>query len=180
MKTLLLFLTLPISGSIFSQQWVTVNRTTPDYSFDFPVTPTIMDTLNVRLAYAKTDSMSVFQVLEFINTPFDTANIAFNDALTLTNGDTLLAIAKSISVENNAIIISSQFVNSYPGYEVLDVNMKYNALIDGRVLLAYTRFFYNPSSFLSFTVSGPEDNLNQLLINKNLFFNSISFQNPNN
>jgi hypothetical protein len=177
MKAILLFLTLLISGSIFSQQWITISKKAPDYSFDFPITPIIMDTLNIRFASAKTDSMTAFQVMEFINTPFDTANLAFNDALTQTNGDTLLAIAKSISVVNNAIILSSQFNSSYPAYRVLEVNMKYNDLIDGRVLLAYTRYFYNPHSLLSFTVTGAEEDLAQLQNNRNLFFNSISFYN---
>jgi hypothetical protein len=161
-------------GYLFSQDWIQVSKFAPDYKYSMPVSPTIMDTLNIRFAFVKSDSMTVFQVLEFKDTPLDSANAGFENALAANSGDTLLAIAQSISAANNSVIITSQNLALFPAYKGLEISMRYNELRDGRVLLVYTRFFYNAHTLISFSISGAEDDLTRLTSNKNLFFDSIS------
>jgi hypothetical protein len=124
-----------------AQNWTTVTKTNPAYHFSFPGTPNIMDTLNIRFANYQSDSMEVFQVLEFKDTPLDSANTSFMNELKATNGDTLLSIAQSASLANNAVITSSQNITSFPAFKGLEVCMRYNDLYSGRVLIAYTQFF---------------------------------------
>lgn len=162
------------SNTLFSQEWINVRKTAPEYSFSMPTTPKIMDTLNIRFAYVKSDSMMVFQVLEFKDTPFDSSNTGFETELTNTGGDTLLAIAQTISLSNNSVITNSLIINTFASYKGLEVRMRYNDLYTGRVLLVYTRFFYNSRTLLSFSVSGAEDDLERLQNNKDQFFSSIA------
>lgn len=175
MKKFFILLFLSINyGNLFSQEWVQVSKSGPDYTYSMPASPTMMDTLNIRFAYVKSDSMIVFHVLEFKDTPLDSANAGFESALANNGGDTLLAIAQSASTSNNSIITSSNNITSFPSYKGLEVSLRYNDLYSGRRLLVYTRYFYNKRTLISFTVSGSEDDLERLGNNKNLFFNSIS------
>jgi hypothetical protein len=161
-------------NDLFSQKWISVNRTLPDYAFELPETPNFMDTLNVRLAWLKYDSLTVFQVLEFKDTPLDTANTAFNIALEQTSGDTLLAIAQSIATTNNFPILNSQNITSFSEYKGLEVSMSSYDAATGKMLRVYTRFYYNIHTLLTFSITGLEDDIVKLQKNKNLFFDSIS------
>lgn len=169
-----IFICLLLYGAMgYSQSWVNVIKTMPYYSYSFPGNPSVVDTLNIRSAYYVSDSMVVFQVLEFKETPFDSVNTDFQTALQQTGGDTLLSIAKTISLANNTTILNSEQISSFTSYKGLEVSMQYNTAYMGKVLLTYTRFFYNEHTLLSFTVTGTQDEYSLLLNNKTLFFDSI-------
>ena len=157
-----------------AQGWIGITKTSPAYSYSMPATPTIKDTLNVRLAYLQTDSLAVFEVMEFQNTPLDSANVAFDSALTSTSGDTLLAIAQTMAAANNATILSSQAITTFSDYKGLEIYMQYNDSISGETAHVYSRFFYNARTLIVFTITGTQANNTQLVSDKNQFFSSIN------
>lgn len=173
----LLFLFIGMCG--YSQTWVTIAKTAPAYSYSLPALPSIIDSMNIRIASLQTDSLAVFQVLEFKETPLDSSNTAFETALTATSGDTLLALAQSVATGNNATIINSQAITTFTSYKGLEVSMQYNDPLEGETVLAYTRFFFNAHTLIAFTIVGTESNYSVLAANKSQFFNSINMNTIN-
>jgi len=173
-RYIIALLLLAACTGIQAQSWSTYNTINPGYSFQMPGNPVILDTLNIRYAYLKQDSITVFQVMAFKDTPLDSANSAFIYALGQTSGDTLMALASSIAATNGAIITGSQNITDFSAYKGLEACMKYNDPIAGRILVVYTRYYYNDRLLLTFSVTGAEDDMTVLQNNKTLFFNSIS------
>ena len=81
MKKQIIVLLLLLTGvQAYSQNWVTIAKTAPAYSYSMPVLPSIIDTMNVRIAYLQTDSLAVYEVIEFKDTSLDSTNAAFESA----------------------------------------------------------------------------------------------------
>lgn len=163
----------------YSQGWITIAKTAPAYSYSLPAMPLIIDSMNVRIASLQTDSLAVFQVLEFKETPLDSSNTAFETALAATSGDTLLALAQSIATGNNATITNSQAITTFSDYKGLEVSMQYNDPIEGETVLTFTRFFFNAHTLIAFTIVGTEANYSTLAEDKDQFFSSINMNTLN-
>jgi len=174
-KILLLIVVFSLFGNLYSQTWVKIDKTNPDYSFSVPGQPLIRDTMNIRIAYFKSDSTAAFQVIEFKDTPLDSTNAGFVSALQESNGDTLMALVHIITGVNNALVTNSQVITTFPAYKGLEVSMSYSNFYPGRNLIVHTRFFYNIHSLLAFSITGTDDHLTQLESDKDIFFNSIAF-----
>lgn len=174
-KYLTILLLLGLFVNVYGQNWVNVTNQNPvTYGFSFPGAATTLDTFNIRYYYNKPDSATTFMVMELKEAPFDSTNTVFNMALQQNGGDTLMAMAQTINSSTNSVLTGSQDITTYPAYKGLEVNIKYNATYQNRVVVCYSRFFYNHhNTLLLFSVTGFEDNLQQLTMYKNSFFNSI-------
>lgn len=178
-KQIMAFIFL-ISGMCgYSQGWVTIAKTGPAYSYSMPQAPTILDTMNVRVASLQTDSIAAFEVLEFKETPLDSNNTAFQAALTSAGGDTLQALAQLITAGNNATITHSAAISTFESYKGLEIAIQYNSTLESETVLAYTRFFFNAHTLIAFMVVGTESNYTQLASDKNQFFSSINMNTLN-
>jgi hypothetical protein len=172
-KLFIISISIFCSSALFSQNWNIINKLSPDYHYSLPGNPNMLDTLNVRMAYFKMDSTIVFQVMEFKDTPLDTANAIFDNNLVQTNNDTLMALAQTVSATSNSSITSFQNINSFEGYKGLEITTNRSLGQSGEILISYTRFFYNIHTLLYFTISAKQNDISLLNSNKNIFFNSI-------
>ena len=158
-----------------AQTWDTIIKSNPEYRYALPGNVTQLDSLNFRLAFAFVDSMA-YKVIEFVDTPLDSTNSAFISALTETSGDTLLAVAHSLSAGGSIPIISTDSITTFPKYEGLEVTMQYTDTATGKVLWVYTRLFLSVHSFITFSITGEDAHLTSLLNRRDAFFNSINLQ----
>lgn len=155
-----------------AQSWVTTHNIsptygffTPDYSFSTPGTPSVFDTQNIRTYYYyPPDSLIAFHVLEDQKAVFDS-----------TQTDTLGFIVSSLVASSNAVLLSSQAIPINNGYKGVEINIRYNDLDNGQILVAYLRLYFRKDLTLTFSITGYQNNLTQLVSNKILFFDSIGF-----
>lgn len=138
---------------------------TPNYRFSTPSAATMFDTLNVKLYYCYTvDSSIAFHVLEHQNAIFDS-----------THTDTLGFIISSLLSASNSVLLNSQDIPITNGYKGVEINIQHNDLDNGQVVTSFIRLYYQQDLMLTFTVTGHQNNLTEIVSDKILFFNSISF-----
>jgi hypothetical protein len=169
---IILFISFGAHHCTAQSSWVRTNNVsptysffTPNYSFSTPDTAGMFDTLNVKLYYYNTsDSSIAFHVLEHQNAKFDS-----------TQTDTLGFIVSSLLASTNAVLLNSQAIPLTDGYKGVEINVRYNDLDNGQILVSYYRLYFQQDLMLTFSVTGYENNLTQLVADKILFFNSIAF-----
>lgn len=155
-----------------AQSWVTTTNNSPTYgsfnpyySFSTPAAATIFDTLNIKLYYYyKVDSSIAFQILEHQNAKFDT-----------TQTDTLGFIVSSLLSATNSVLLNSQDIPTTNGYKGVEISIQHNNLDNGNVVVSFIRLYYQQDLMVTFTVTGYQNNLTEIVSDKILFFNSISF-----
>jgi hypothetical protein len=169
---IIIFTQLVVFSSIAQQSWTTTYNVSPtygflipDYSFSTPFPPAIKDTMNIKFFYYyPPDSIFGLQVFEQRNTQFDS-----------TQTDTLGFIVSSLLGSINSTLLNSQAIPVSNGFKGIEINIRYNDLVNGKVLVSYFRLYYKKDLMLTFTASGYQNNLSEIVSNKILFFNSISF-----
>lgn len=182
-------------ANLFSQSptWITIVDKTPIYKlsgyswikdtaqigFSLPNYPLIIDTLSVKLYSTNSDSAIFFQVFNLKETQLDSSNLSFTEALQLSPSDTLSAIVNSFIGSTNSSQTSMNPLAITNGFKGVEMNLTYNDLYEGRVLLSYTRIYYKPKLLLTFMIAGFQDDLTNLTANKNTFFNSITLGSSN-
>ncbi|OFY85693.1 MAG: hypothetical protein A3F72_12140 [Bacteroidetes bacterium RIFCSPLOWO2_12_FULL_35_15] len=149
------------------------------FNFSLPDNPTVMDTLNIKHYSMVKDSSLFFHILKFTGANLDSSNTTFTNALQLTQGDTLSAIVNSFIGSTNSSQTEMNTLALSSGYKGLEMNLTYNDLYTGRIVLSYTRIYYKPKSLLTFMIAGFQDDLTNLTANKNTFFNSITLGSSN-
>jgi len=157
-----------------AQSWVRTNNIsptysffTPNYSFSTPGIATMNDTLNIKFYYYYTiDSSIAFHVLEHQNAQFDS-----------TQTDTLGFIVSSFVSSTNSILLNSQTIPITNGYKGIEINTQFNDPDNGQMVVSYMRLYYQQDLMLTFTVTGYQSDLTQIVADKILFFDSISFTN---
>ncbi len=155
-----------------AQSWVVTKNVsptysfyTPTYSFSTPSTPTMNDSLNVKFYYNYTvDSAIAFHVLEHQNAKFDS-----------THTDTLGFIVSSFISSTGSTLLSSQNLPITNGYKGVEINTQFIDPDNGQMVVSYMRLYFQQDLMLTFAVTGYQSNQTQVVSNKILFFNSISF-----
>ncbi len=178
MKKRLLWLPLLLlSGQIATaQQWIGVTDAPAHIAFQFPTQagPVLDDESQLRMYASAVDSLLGLQVHIYDSAYIDPEEPLYRTALEQTQHDSLRAIAKLILLATNSELTSIQDVN-INNRAGLEVGIRYMDLASEIPTLTFIRFFLVDRKFITFTISGSQEDMMRLTEYRNAFFNSIAF-----
>lgn len=172
--TFIIILVFNTANAQNGNTWQLIDDLENGISFSVTENPEIYDTLGVKMYSSPIDSILSLQVhiCDFVG--FDPNNPLFENELERQNGDTLRTIASLIVLSTNSEISSIENVqkNAISGIEL---GITYKTLAANSPIHTILQYFIYDQKFVSFTISGLEEDLDRLIINKQLFFDSIAF-----
>jgi hypothetical protein len=159
-----------------AQNWLSYADSPAHIAFQLPTQamPATEDSSKLRMYASVVDSLLGIQIQIYDSAYFDSQDSLLTTALYQTQNDTPRAIAKLILLATNSELtaISNVTTNGKTG---LEIGIRYLDLASDVPTLTFMRFFLVNHKFLSFTISGSEDDLPRLSTYKSSFFNSIAF-----
>ena len=181
MKKLILFIIIATSANIYSQNWLPVKDIATQISFLMPENFQKFDTLSTRMYGSTISEKEAVQVHIFEKAIPDFSDDILATALSLENGDTLLAIARLMALVSDSEI--SSLTELYEnGNRGIELELNYLTQSNDIPYSTVIRYFFINDNFIAFTWTGEVDyNVYLLGImpmeqfkNRNAFFQSIT------
>lgn len=176
-KIFLLCLLFALINQIaIAQNWLNYTDNPAHISFQFPTQsqPAYDDSSKLRMYASVVDSLLGMQVHVYDSAYLDPQDSLLSEALYQTQNDSLRAIAKLILLSTNSELtaINNITINGKTG---LEIGLRYLDLASDIPTFTFMRLFLIDHKFITFTISGSEDDLIRLTGYKSTFFNSIAF-----
>ena len=169
-----IIIALCISNQIMAQggsNWNEYNR--DGFTFQLPLEPLIIDTLETVLFGCEVDTLLSLQVHLFKDARFNPDEPVFLEALNKEENDTLRAIASIFLLATNSELTELVQIttNEVKG---ISLGIKYLTLASNEPYYTFVRYYLYEGRFMSFTVTSAESDLERGVEFKNVFFNSIN------
>lgn len=158
-----------------SEQWVYINDTVNNLTFNMPEIPIYIDTLNTELYSCILSSTIGIEAHIYDSAMFNINDTVFNQILLDEGNDTLRTIAKLIlfATKSDVTQITNIETNGVSGIEL---GFSYNSLASDEQMHSFIRYYLFENKFISFSVTGFKSEMLRSVNTKNSFFNSINFQ----